>query len=88
MKIKEDLMLRNIAGEWIVVPMGERLTEFCGMMRLNDSGAFIWEQLQKETTKEEIISAMRSTYDAAEDQLVCEVDAFIKKLNEINVLEA
>lgn len=51
-KIKEGFLLRKVAGDHVVVPVGEAGKVFHGMIRLNDTGAFLWEQCRKETTKE------------------------------------
>jgi hypothetical protein len=87
MKIKEDLMLRNIVGEWIIVPMGERLTEFHGMMKVNASGAFIWKLLEHETIREKIIAAVVEEYDIDEAAAMRAIDEFLDTLSDANVLE-
>jgi hypothetical protein len=88
MRIKEDLMLRNILGEWIVVPMGERLLEFNGMIKVNESGAFIWKFLEKGAEREEIIAAMLEEYEIDEAAAAAELDEFIETLSKAGVLEA
>ena len=88
MKIKEDLMIRNIMGEWIIVPMGERLTEFNGMMKVNESGAFIFKLLENYTTKKIIIDAMLKEYDIDEHTAATELNEFIKVLADAGILEA
>lgn len=87
MKLKEDFMLRNICGEWTIVPMGERLTEFTGMMKVNDTGAFIWKMLEKETTKEEIVTALLEEYDVDRETAECTLEDFVSVLEENKVLE-
>lgn len=87
MKIKEDLMLRNILGDWIVVPMGERLLEFNGMMKMNESGAFIWRQLEADHTREDIIAALLEEYDIDETTAAAEVDTFMGALKKADILE-
>ena len=42
MKVKEDLMLREVMNEWMIIPMGERLLEFNGISKLNESGVLLW----------------------------------------------
>lgn len=39
-KIKEGFLLRKVAGDHVVVPVGEAGKVFHGMIRLNDTGAF------------------------------------------------
>lgn len=87
MKIKEDLVLRNIAGDWIVVPMGERLIEFNGMMKLNESGAFIWKLMENDISKEEIIAAMLNEYDMDKEMAKQALDEFITVLSDADILE-
>lgn len=88
MKIKEDFMLRNIAGDWIVVPMGERLAEFNGMIKLNESGAFIWKLLETGAARDEIIATMLKEYDVDAETASAEADMFLEKLTEAHILEA
>jgi len=87
MKIKEDFMLRYIADEWVVVPMGERLKKFNGLIRLNESGAFIWKLLEKDVSKDEIVTAMLEEFDADEKKVSEDIEAFLRKLEDALILE-
>ena len=53
MKIKDGFILKEMAGSWVVVPVGENMVNFQMMMTLNESGAFLWNQLAEEKTEEE-----------------------------------
>ena len=44
MKIKEGFILRNVAGSFVVVPVGDATIDFNGMMNLNETGAFLFEK--------------------------------------------
>ena len=48
MKIKNGFAKREIAGSYIVVPVGKEASEFNGMITLNESGSFFWDCLQNE----------------------------------------
>ena len=45
MKRNTDFMLRDIAGEVILVPTGAATQQFNGMITLNEVAAFIWKNL-------------------------------------------
>ena len=45
MKIKKEFMLRNICGEEALVPVGETAKSFKGIIKVNDIGSFIWNNL-------------------------------------------
>ena len=45
MKIREGFLLRNVAGNNVVVPIGQATLDFNGMMSLNETGAFIFSKM-------------------------------------------
>jgi hypothetical protein len=87
MKIKNDLMLRKVGGQWIIVPMGERLAEYNGMMKLSESGAFLWKLLEQDITREQLLECFLEEYDADAAEAARDVDEFIGKLSDAHVLE-
>ena len=87
MKIKEGFVLRSIAGSNIVVPVGKASVDFNGMITLNDSGAFLWKDLEKGSDVDGLTAALLAEYDVDEKTArICSAD-FIDKLNEAGCLE-
>lgn len=80
MKLKEGFILRSVAGETVVVPTGDDL-DLNMMITLNDTGAFLWEKLQEETTQEALVAALLGEYDVDEETAKASVAAFVEKLN-------
>ena len=87
MKVKEDFLLREVAGCYVVVPVGKATVDFNGMLNLNETGAFLWEKLENDTTKEELLKAMLDEYEVTEDIAKKDIDNFITKLKDGNLLE-
>lgn len=87
MKIKEGYMMRKVAGNCVVVPMGDEVTNFNGMINLNETGEVIFENLQKGCTKDELIEAILAEFDASREVLERDIDAFLGKLDKIGILE-
>lgn len=87
MKIKDGFMLREMAGSWIVVAVGDMSKEFHGMITLNGVGSFIWKLLANDTTKEHILSAMLEKYDVTEQQASSDLNSFIDKVRGAGILE-
>lgn len=87
MKIKEGFILRNVAGSNIVVPFGDRCLDFNGMITLNDTGAFIWKQLENDADEAAIVKAILAEYDVAEEKAVQCVKDFLEKLREADCIE-
>lgn len=82
MKIKEGFMLRQVAESWVVVPMGNEELDFNGMITLNETGAFLWKQLGKDCTREELIKALMEEYEVTEERASAGVDKFLELIEE------
>lgn len=86
MRLKEGFILRNVAGQTIVVPTGDTL-DLNMMITLNGTGHFLWEKLEKEISKEELVNALLGEYDVDKSTAQAHVDAFVGKLNDNGFLE-
>lgn len=82
MKIKEGFILRQIAGEDIVVPIGNNIANFNWVIRLNESVAFLWKTLQEEISKEELIDFLIKEYEIDENLATNDVEGFLDILKE------
>ena len=65
MKIEKEYILREIAGDYIIVPVGAAALEFNGMITVIETGAFLWEKLREGTTREELLHAMLEEYEVS-----------------------
>ncbi|MBQ3018354.1 MAG: PqqD family protein [Clostridia bacterium] len=88
MKIKKGFILRDVGGKTYVVAVGELSKTFNGMVTLNETGKFLWQELEKGATKEELLVKMLSEFEGAEEETVKQdIDMFISKLEKDKVLE-
>ena len=81
MKIKDGFILRQVAGQTVVLPVGADL-DLNMMITLNDTGAFLWEKLQGDTDEAALVAALLGEYDVEKAVALESVTAFVKKLNE------
>lgn len=82
MKIKDGFMLREVAGQWVVVPLGERVVEFNGIMTLSESGAVIWKIMSDDVSEEQIISAILAEYNIDAETATADVREFLSIIKE------
>ena len=87
MKIKDGFILREVAGNSVVVAVGKRAKEFNGVINLSGAGADIWKHLQKDISKEELIDRLLEEYDVEREVLTKDVDSFLQKIGEAGLLE-
>ena len=86
MKLKDGFLLREIAGQTVVLPVSGDL-DLNMMITLNGTGAFLWEHLQKETTEEALVAELLKEYDVDEATAAASVAAFVQKLRSNNFLD-
>ena len=87
MKLKDGYVLREVAGNYIVVAVGEAIKDFNGVINLNESAAFLWQQLLEDKTEEELVTALLGEYEVSEEIARADVSKFIEKLNGAKLLK-
>ena len=85
MKLKDGFLLRTVAGQTVVLPTGDEL-DLNMMITLNDTGKFLWQLLEKETTEEALVQAITAEYDVDEARAAKSVGAFVARLKELDFL--
>ena len=87
MKIKNEFILRKIADSYVVVPVGKMTLDFNGVINLNETGAFLFRILQEGADREELIDRMLEEYNVSRERAAADIDKFIAKLREADLLE-
>ena len=86
MKIKNGFVLRNICDEYLVVAVGRQTLDFKGLIKLNESGAFLWEQLKNDRTEDELLAALTAEYAVDEATAKADIAAFLSSLKEADLM--
>ena len=80
MRIKKGFVLREVAGQIMVIATGEASKEFHGMIRLNPTGKDIWLGLQEEKSEDEIVKILIDKYGIDEDTAKKDVSSFVAEM--------
>ncbi len=81
MRTKKNFILRKMRDYYLVVSVGPASKEFNGMLRLNEASAFLWRELEKGASEEELIEAMLARCPKADRAAVAEdVRDFLEKM--------
>ena len=80
MKIKEGYLLRQVAGSSIIVAVGDEAVNFDGIKTLNETGAFLWDQIDSGKNEEDIVKALMNEYEVDEETAKTDVQEFVKLL--------
>ena len=87
MKIKKELIRRDIAGDAVLVPVGKTVYDSNGLFILNEVGAFLWDRLADAQSEEHLLAVLLAEYEVAKDTARKDVQEFLEKLRKLEILE-
>lgn len=87
MKVKDNYILKKIAGSYVVIPVRTAAVDFSGIIKLSESGAFLWEILADDVERDELVARLLAEYEVDEATAAADVDRFIDRLREADLLE-
>lgn len=87
MKIKDGFVLKAVAGSYLVVPLGSSVVDFSSIIKLSETGAFLWAQLESDKSKDELVLALTNEYDVNNETASQDIDKFLNKLKDADLLE-
>lgn len=86
MEIKKKLIAREIAGDMVLVPVGQTIYDANGLFILNELGAFIWNLLPNAASAEELCKAVLAEYEVSEAVAAQDVAEFLEKLKDMDII--
>ena len=86
MKLKPGFITHNVGKEQMMVAAGPAAKQFHGLVRSNETAAFIVNCLKQETTEEAIVDAMLEQYEAPRETIRQDVHRVVEQLRQIGAL--
>ena len=86
-RINPDFILREIAGEYTIIPTGGDNVFSNAVMAPNETAVFLWEAFQQPSTIQVVVVEAMQKYDATEEQIYNSISNFVKQSLEFKVLE-
>ena len=89
MKLKDQLILREVAGEYVIVPTGQRVREVTNVVCISASAAYLWDYMKDhEFTKEELIQRILEHYQGVtREQAEQDIERFLTILSDNGILD-
>ena len=88
MRVEKEFVLREIAGDYIIIPTGKTVLEFNGLVTVNEVGVSLWKMLQEEVTFEELVAGILEEYDVDEAVAAEDIREFLDRLIDSGILAA
>lgn len=86
MKVNKEFVLREIAGDYIIIPTGQTVMEFNGLITVNEVGVSLWKMLQEEVTIDDLVRGILDEYEVEEEVAREDIQEFIKALVDGGIL--
>ena len=86
MRISGDFIMREIAGEHILVPVGAAAARFNGLITMNEVGKYIVDLLSEEHTLQKLVEKITGEYDVDAQTALTDAEAFLAQLREVGAL--
>ena len=87
MRLKDDYVLRQLGGTWVILPLADATVNFSDILTLNDVGALLWNVLKDTCDKEALVKALLDEYEVSKEQATNDVEEFLEKLIRIGCVE-
>ena len=89
MKLKDQLILREVAGQYVIVPTGKRVREVTSVVYISSSAAYLWDYMKDhDFTKDELVDRILDHYEGVTaEKAAADIDQFLKTLADNNILD-
>lgn len=87
MKIKEGFVKREVMGKTVIVPTGEAGKSVSGMIKLNQTAAFIWDAIESGKTVEETAASMKETFGISDETALNDTKKIVEQMKAAGVFE-
>ena len=87
MKLQGEFVVRQVMDQIVAIPVGETALRLNGMILLNDVSRVIWENLETETSPEQILAEVTENFEVSEEEARADIEEFLDKLRKMQILE-
>ena len=89
MRLKDGLILREVAGQYVIVPPGERVQEVTNIVYISSSAAYLWDYMKDhEFEKPDLVKRIMEHYVGVTEEKASEdIDKFLNTLSANNILD-
>jgi hypothetical protein len=81
-----SVVTRKTGNEYILVPIANNIADMTSVFTLNDTGTYIWEQIDGKKCVGDIIDSLVSDYEIDEKSAGEDVFSFIEKMGEFLIV--
>lgn len=80
MKRNPGFLMRQVAGRYVLAPVGDTVKTFSGMITMNATGKFLWELLEQDQTVDSLAQALVDNYEVELEKAKADVTKYLEPL--------
>lgn len=86
MRISDQFILRNVAGDNLLIPTGSSALDVKGLILLSESGVLLYNKIKSGCTKEDLVAALTTEYDVSVQEAAQDTDSFLEQMRQLHII--
>lgn len=86
MRVSDQFLLRTIADEYLLIPVGQAAMRLKGLIALSESGALLYNRLKDGCSRDDLVAALTEEYDVSSEEAGRDTDAFLDQMRSLKIL--
>lgn len=86
MKRNTGFVMRQVAGRYVLAPVGDMVKIFSGMITMNATGKFLWDLLEQDQTVDSLAQALVDNYEVDLERAKQDVIKYLEPLKPIQAV--
>jgi methyltransferase-like protein len=82
-----SIVTRKTGNEYVLVPITNNIADMNSVYTLNETGAFIWEQIDGKRSVRDLIEVMITEYEIDKEAATEDVLSFIEEMNRYLIIK-
>jgi hypothetical protein len=82
-----SIVTRKTGKEYVLVPIANNIADMNSVYTLNETGAFLWEQIDGKKSVKDLIEALIAEYEIDKESATGDVFSFIEDLNKYLIIK-
>ena len=83
-----SVVTRKTGNEYVLVPITNNIADMDSVYTLNETGAFIWEQINGKKSVHEIINELTNEFEIDDDTATEDVLLFLDDMNKYLIIKS
>lgn len=86
MRVSDQFILRTIADEHLLIPVGQAAMHVKGLIILSESGALLYNKLKDGCDTGDLVAALTGEYEVSGEEAARDTEAFLEQMRELKIL--